>query len=152
MKDQIVKELIGDWEVINEQTSPTSILFEEDTSYNESLVDVSFLSSRKEFWESTVCLLSFADNAPGDAEVTIKNIIEDINTPGHSGQTNDFLTYSQNYTGLDENSIKTSLNVVYGVSPEGNLVDLIPKLSQYELCRKLFPDDPKGFVECLLGR
>lgn len=151
MKESDVNYLINEWEKINKATSPSSNLIDDNSEAANTVKEISFLSSRKEFWEPIVCLLAYEQEPFNQTNQTelFKTIEQDIKNRSYSQFTNNFLDYSEKFATISRDKIKSGLDVIVNVTTSEKVSDIITHTSRYLTCHLLYKDDPDKLIECL---
>jgi hypothetical protein len=150
MKDNDIKDLINGWEQIYNATAPSSDLLINQSEDNSIIKEMSFISSRKEFWESIV-LLSAYDQEPSntfDSSEMIGTIGQDIRDRSYSTKTNEFLNYCENYSTISRDAITSAIEVIFNVTTPEQVKDLIMHTAGITECEK-YREDPIKLLECL---
>lgn len=151
MKDEIVRNLIGNWQLMHDLTSPAdapSKFTESDPTLTE-LTELSVLSGRKEYWELFVCLLGYADEKKKDYNQLLQTLAAESQDPQQTSESADFEKYWEKFSTLSSDVITpAAIVIVNSIAREGLSIGA-QRMSVWEVCRQKYPDDPEAFWECL---
>jgi hypothetical protein len=116
------------------------------------MIEISFLSSRKEYWEGAVCLVGYGHSVQKDPDKILTVIAESISQQPDSEHTLDFLNYCQGFVTVPLETIPATVNIISHVMGAMGISRPIYQMSLYELCSTLYPNDREKFEQCMSSK
>jgi hypothetical protein len=149
MEQADILKLIAAWGTARKIMSPSSTLLASETD-NAPLAQLSFLSSRQEYWDTVVCAVGFADMRDLSASDVLIQAAKDVNAPATGIQTRDFLDYCANISSISKETISVVAGLI--VAGLGNLSVDPQLLIDFETCYELCGDDDNCLTTCLANK
>jgi hypothetical protein len=154
MNDETVQNLIDSWQLMHNLTSPAaapSKFGERDLTLTE-LTELSVLSGRKEYWDLFVCVLGYAEEKEKDHNQVLKTLAAESQDPQESSESAAFETYWNKFSNLSSDVITPTAIVIANSIARDGLTVGAQRMSVFEACRELHPNDPKKILECMRKR
>lgn len=151
MKEQTVRNLIDAWGHLHKATAPSPRLLSLERDARVVLEDLSFLSSRREYWECFVCLAGYADQVKTEPTQLLNVIGQEIDDQNISAQTENFLNYCENFSSVTRETIPSVVNTIFHLGGKERPTKDVFRMTQFDVCLKLYPnpEDVGKFLACL---